>query len=541
MSSRRGSTMERMLARLPLGFAAVFVTLFVAAPLLAMVLPTLWIDGAFSLANYRTILASAQDRAELLASVELGVCAAAVAVVFGGGHAWLTHRTDLPGARWLAPLGIAPLAIPPILVAMGFADLSSVSGFWACAALLGVCYAPFVAVLAGRGLRSIDGRTYEAALLCRGRLGAERMLLRSVSPELLAGAFLAFLFAISEHGVPEFLTVKGKTWHTYAEGVFRRWTRRATGVTEDQLASPVVAALPLLVLAAIALAIVLRVRARAGDGTATPLPLRPLGRWRWPALALPALYLAVGIGVPVVVMGLWAAGSTQQLEPISLAMMRRSFQHALEQASGDLTFTIGNGVVTTVLLLVVTLPLARLAARRWGWIDHLAVIPLATPAVLLTIGFVHAFNGPHVAALYDATFDFYDGHAILATAYAARLLPFGVLLLSSAVRRIPTSQEEAALFANRGPVARALRIHLPPLLPAIASLACLLFVLALRELDTAVVLPGGNDTVVRRLSNVVHFGGEDVGGALALLLLLVAILPPVLGTLVRGKRMDSLS
>ncbi|MCA8965030.1 MAG: iron ABC transporter permease [Planctomycetes bacterium] len=541
MPSPHGSPTERLLARLPLALALLFAALFVAAPLLAMVLPTLSVDGSFSLARYATILASEQDRAELLNSVELGLGAAAVAVLLGGGHAWLTHRTDLPGGRWLAPLGVAPLAVPPILVAMGFADFTTVSGFWACVVLLGCCYAPFVAVLAGRGLRSIDGRTYEAALLCRGRAGAERMLLRGALPELLAGAFLAFLFAISEHGVPEFLTVKGKTWHTYAEGVFRRWTRRATGVTEDQLASPVVAALPLLLLAAIALAIVLRVRARASDGTATPLPVRPLGHWRWPALLLPATYLTVGAVVPVVIMGLWAAGSTQRNEPISFAIMRRSFQHALEQAGGDLWFTILNALLTTVLLLAVAVPLARLAARRFGWVDHLAVIPLATPAVLLTIGFVHAFNGPHVAALYDATFDFYDSHAILVTAYAARLLPFGVLLLSSAVRRIPKSQEEAALFADRGPLARGLRIHLPPLLPALASLACLLFVLALRELDTAVVLPSGNDTIVRRLSNVVHFGGEDVGGALALLLLLVAVLPPVLGTLLRGRRLDSLS
>ena len=196
---------------------------------------------------------------------------------------------------------------------------------------------------------------------------------------------------------------------------------------------------------------------------------------------------------------------------------------------------------TMAVLADVELPLARLAARRWGWVDHLAVVPLATPAVLLAIGFVHAYNGPHVAALYDATFDFYDGGAILTTAYAARFLPFGVLLLSAAVRRIPRAQEESALFAARGPAARALRVHLPPLLPAIGSLGCLLFALALRELDVAVVLPAGNETIVRRLSNVVHFGGEDVGGALALLLLLAAVLPPIVGMILRGKRLDSLS
>jgi iron(III) transport system permease protein len=521
--------------------AATFVLLFVVAPLTAMVWPTLWVDGEFSLARYATLMANEQDRAELWNSIQLGVGAAVVAILFGGTHAWLTCRTNLPGGRWIGPLGIAPLAVPPILVAMGFADRTTVSGFWACVMLLGICYAPFVAVLTARGMRSVDGRSYEAALLCRGRAAAERLLLRSVAPELLAGAFLAFLFAISEHGVPEFLTVKGKTWHTYAEGVFRRWTRRATGVTEDDLAGPVVAALPLLALAAIALAIVLRVRARTGAAAPAPLPVRPLGSWRWPSLLLPALYLGLGVGVPMVIMGMWAAGSTQLVEPMSMQLLRKSFHRAIEQGGADLLFTVGNAAMTMAVLLAVALPLARLAARRWGWVDHVAVVPLATPAVLLSIGFVHAYNGPHVAALYDATFDFYDGGAILTTAYAARFLPFGVLLLSAAVRRIPRSQEEAALFAARGPAARALRIHLPPLLPAIGSLGCLLFALALRELDVAVVLPAGNETIVRRLSNVVHFGGEDVGGALALLLMLAAVLPPIVGMILRGKRLDSLS
>ena len=44
-------------------------------------------------------------------------------LLLGGAHAWLTIGRDLPGARWLAPLGVAPLVVPPIFLAMGFADL----------------------------------------------------------------------------------------------------------------------------------------------------------------------------------------------------------------------------------------------------------------------------------------------------------------------------------------------------------------------------------------------------------------------------------
>jgi hypothetical protein len=67
------------------------------------------------------------------------------------------------------------------------------------------------------------------------------------------------------------------------------------------------------------------------------------------------------------------------------------------------------------------------------------------------------------------------------------------------------------------------------------------FILALRELDVAVVLPAGNGTVVRRLSNVVHFGGENMGGALALMLLFVAATVPTLTILLTGRKLRSLS
>ncbi|MHC4078840.1 MAG: ABC transporter permease subunit, partial [Planctomycetota bacterium] len=212
------------IARVPLGAALLFAAAFVVLPLLVMLWETLGSPAA-----YGDVLTDSTAHAQLLYSAGLGLVATAIAFLLGCGHAWLTFRTDLPGASVLGPLGVAPLVIPPILVAMGFADLADVAGFWSCALLLGVSYAPFVAVLTARGLRSIDGRLYEAALLSRGRLPADRMLFRMALPEITAGCLFAFIFVVSEHGVPEFLTVKGKAWHTYAEGIFARWTRRAMG------------------------------------------------------------------------------------------------------------------------------------------------------------------------------------------------------------------------------------------------------------------------------------------------------------------------
>ncbi len=534
---------DRWIARLPLIMAGLFVAMFVGLPIAAMVFDTLWSEDGFTLSAYGTILEDEVDRAQLWYSIQLGCTSTLLASVLGFGFAWLTYRTDMPLARLLGPLGIAPLVIPAVLVAMGFADLvDDASGFWLCAGLLGVCYAPFVAVMTARGLASIDGRLYEAALVTRGRLVADRTLVRMILPEVLAGCLFAFIFVISEHGVPEFLTVRGKTWHTYAEGVFARWTRRATGMSHEDLVSPVVAAVPLIAIISLALFVALRLRARRSiGGDFRPLPQRLLGSWRWPALLLPFVYLGCGVVLPVVVMVRWAAGSTQVNEPMSVDILRESFRSAIDQAGGDLTYTLTIGAVTTVLLLAVCLPLSRRAARKQPLIDYLSVLPVAVPAVLLGIGIVKIYNAPWLGAVYDATGDFYDSWGVVACAYAARFLPFGILTLSHAVRRIDPALDEAALLSGRGAFVRTTRVYLPLILPAAWSAGCLIFILALRELDVAVVLPASNGTVVRRLSNIVHFGGENTGGALALLLLLAACLIPLLTVVITGRKLRAIS
>jgi iron(III) transport system permease protein len=525
----------RCVAALPLAFAVAFVAAFVLIPLGVMAAGTFFGPDGFTVLGWGQLLATEVDRTQMVNSLALGACATALATVLGCGHAWLTHRTDLPLAGALGPLGAAPLVIPPILVAMGFADLAEVAGFWPTVGLLGVANAPFVAVLSARGLRSIDGRLYEAALVSRGRGAADRLLARMIAPEVLAGALLAFIFVIGEHGVPEFLTVKGKTWHTYAEGIFSKWTRRNMGLDAVSVQSPIVASLPLVAIIAVSLAAALHLRGRsARDGDASPLPVRALRAWRWPALLLPVAYLGAGVGVPVVVMARWAAGSTRVGEPLSFQRFLASLRGAVEQAGDDLTRTVWIAALATLLLLVVAVPLARFAARRHRVPEWVSVLSIAVPAILLAIGMVKVFNRAAFGRFYDST-------AMVTAAYAARFLPIAVLTLANVVRRIPIELEEAAMLAGRGPIARAVRIHLPLLLPATWSAACLGFILALRELDIAVVLPAGNGTVVRRLSNVVHFGGEELGGALALMLLLVAVLVPGLIMLITGRKLSSLS
>jgi iron(III) transport system permease protein len=536
----RRQSPTRWIAALPLWAALAFVGLFVCLPLLVLLGQTVLGPDGPTLEAWRELLQDEHDVERLLASLRLGLAATAISLLLGGGHAWVSIGRDLPLGRAIAPLGVVPLVVPPIFVAMGFADLAFVDGFWPCAVLLGVAHAPFVAVLAARGLRSIDGRAYEAAWLLRGRGRAELWLLRAILPEVVAGCLLAFIFTVSDHGVPEFLTVKGKTWHTYAEGIFARWSRRATGTTFADLQSPIVAALPFIATLGITLWLALRLRSHGADrGTSRPLPPRPLGSWRWPALLLPIAYLTCGVGIPVFVLARWALGSAQRIEPMGIDFLRQSYSKAMDQGWPDLVHSVLLAVGAAALVLMLALPIARYAARRRPLVELVAAMPVAMPAILLGIGLVRTFfDSPVLQAIGG---DFYAGWGFALCGYAARFLPFAVITLGTQVRRLPVAAEEAAALVGRSPMVRALRIHLPPLLPASWTAAVLVFVLSLRELDLAVVLPAANATAVRRLANAVHFQHEDWSGVIALMLLGIAILLPLLPSLIAGRRLTSLS
>ena len=53
----------------------------------------------------------------------LGGGAAGLALLVGAPFGYLTARTDLPGATWLRSLGLVPLIMPPLLLAVSWTVL----------------------------------------------------------------------------------------------------------------------------------------------------------------------------------------------------------------------------------------------------------------------------------------------------------------------------------------------------------------------------------------------------------------------------------
>lgn len=455
----------------------------------------------------------------------LGASAGSLAVLFGAPFGFLVARTDVPGAAWLRPLGLVPLLLPPLFLGITWTALLETRGALATILILAAGTYPIVAFFTALAAERVDARREEAALLVGGWRAALRMELPLLLPAILCGGCLAFVFAINDFAVPDYVSSLGPKFNVYADEVFASWK------LDQETGRAVVTALPLVLLTLAVLLPALSLRRRGTLATLEgdfrrPAPLR-LGAWRWLAFAFCAGLVGLTALTPIGRLIYEAGGGDRGW---SSAGLEASFSRALELSRGDLA----NSLVASASAGLVALPIALVLghaserARAGRALELLFVLPIAVPAILFGVGEIALWN-------HAATSRVYDSNLMVVLLDAGRFLPFPLLLLSGAVAALGPRLEEAAQLAGVGPVRRLSHVVAPALLPSLVGAWALVFVLAMRELDAAILVPAANHTVIFRVFNQIHFGRDDFVAALCLLIVFFILLPGLFWSLL-GKR-----
>lgn len=495
----------------------------------------------FALAALAPIVAmlprvAASDWAALAASAHwelfgntllLGLTSAGLALAVGLPFGLLVARTDVPGARAARALGIVPLCIPPMLFAMVFTALSDLRGAPAATLILATGTFPIVAVFTARAAERIDARLEEAALLAGGLGAALRVDLWLVLPAALCGACFAFVFAIHDFSVPDYVAFVGPKFNVYAAEIFASWrVDSAPGLA-------VAKSLPLVLLSFAVLVPALRQNRAAAartlrSGFRAGAPLE-LGAWRWPAFAFVLAVLTVSVFVPLGRLAWETGGGPAGFE---LARASSAFERALELSRVNLQQSLWWSLAAAAAVLPVAL-VAGHALARARWLEPFVILPLAVPAILFGIGEIvlwnHAWSAP-----------FYDGPGLAILLFAGRFACFAILAVSGAATALDPQLEEAAELAGARPARRLVSIVAPNLRSALAGGFVLVFVLSMRELDAAILVPAANHTAVFRVYQQVHFGRDDFVAALALLVVCLILLPGVLWSALGGRRLEVL-
>jgi iron(III) transport system permease protein len=211
--------------------------------------------------------------------------------------------------------------------------------------------------------------------------------------------------------------------------------------------------------------------------------------------------------------------------------------------------TFGIAVCTTVLCLLLALPLAVLNARfdypYKTTLGALVLIPLILPPFVGAIGLHHilgragALNALLIdLGLIDTGIDFIGkgGFWAIVIIEALHLYPILYLNASAALANLDPALEEAAENLGAGPWRRFFQVVLPLIRPGLFAGATIIFIWSFTELGTPLMFDYQVVTPVQIFNGLKEMAASNQPYALTAVMLLAAVLFYVLGRVVFGGR-----
>jgi iron(III) transport system permease protein len=503
--------------------------------------PPAWLAGSGALVAllglvpiaYLVILAAGSDESALALAMRdrtlavlgrsllLAGTVTAASVLIGVPLAWLTTRSDLPGRRIWSVLGVLPLVVPSyvggyavvaafgprgalqsVLEPIGVARLPELYGFAGAALALTLFSFPYV-VLSVRGALLRLDPAFEEVSRSLGR-GPWRtfftVTLPQLRPAIAAGALLVALYSLADFGAVSLLQFDSFT--------------RAIYVQYRASFDPTLAAVLALMLVACSFGILfaesrLRGRGRyhrAGGGASRMAAAVRLGRWRWPAIAFCLAVIGLSVALPVGTILFWLVRGVSAGEPLNF-VLDATLNSMLASA------------LAAVLAVLASIPVAVLAVRHRGalgaTVERATYAGFALPGIVIGLAFVF------VAARYLPWL--YQTLPLLLIAYLVRFAPEAVGITRASLLQVSPRIEEAARTLGRRPGAVLRDVTLPIIRPGLAAAAALVFLTAMKELPTTILLaPTGFDTLAVRIWSATSEGFFARAAAPALLMMLVA-------------------
>jgi len=481
------------------------VALFVLAPVLCLFARAL-VDDTGRLTLEHLVVFAADFRQIRLMATSVGIAAATAvaAVVTGVPLAFLCHRTDMPGRRFFSAACLVPLLIPCYIQALVWTGLSLPFIYTPAGAVFvfTLSFFPFVTLITGSGLRSMDPHLEEAAILARGRGQAiARVTLPLIMPHIMAGAIIVFVFAVINFEVPDVLRIS-----VYPVEIFIQFSAFYDEKTATLLAAPLIFLTLALVWVQMAY---MKKKPYVAVGRGGPRPvLYPLGRFSKTGAGLAGLVLAVSVAVPAGVLLQGAGGPGNYVQ----------VWHGSRDAIFYSVFVaLASALIMTGLSVAVSVYLVRAKGGLRTLLDYAVQTGLAVPSIVLGIGLIHVWNHEWTGGIYSSSW-------ILIIAFVCAFTPFVVKVISAAVLQVHPDLEAAALLGTGSRIKTLVGVTLPLCLPGIAAGFFTGFVLSLFNLGTALlVIPPGRGTLPISIYNFMHYGAMDAVFAQSVILVFMAV------------------
>lgn len=477
-------------------------------------------ERGLSLQNYVDALCDPRNLSPLKNTLLLGVWSVAIAAIVGVPLAWLVVRTDLPGRKFVHSLCLVPYMLPPFIGAIAWiqllaprvglinrlwtslfhADSSpfSIYSFPGMTWVMGLYAFPFVFIASKGALERMNPSLEEAARISgAGRFKVMKdVTLPLIVPSILSGAMLAFLYTLTNFGVPALLGMRAR--------IFVLTTRIYSYVHRGDFAGIRLATALSVLLVIMALGIhVLNqwiIRRQHGAAIISGKSVRPtiveLGQWRWPLGIVVHTFLLFSIVFPFTALFLTsflkAWGVSIQWSNLTL----RNYQYVLFEYPltrrailNSLVLGLASATLTVIIGAILAYLSVKTRARGRKFIDLFCTLPNAIPATVVALAMILTYSGRF-------GINFYNSLAIILVAYLAHYLFYAFRNITASLIQIHPSLEEAAQISGASRTRTFRDVIVPLVRPGLIAGWALVFMPTVRELTMSILLYGPNTPTI---------------------------------------------
>jgi iron(III) transport system permease protein len=505
--------MSRTTARFVLVATSAFFAVFFLWPVL-QILRGAFVDADGRLtASYLVALLRDPIYTEALTnSFLLAAAGTVLAIAIAVPLAYAADRWDFPLKGLLGSAILVPMILPPFVGAMGlrqiFGDYGAFNSllialgiepkgwahdwfatnqFWGVAVTEAFSLYPIIYLNALAALANVDPAMEEAAqnLGCTGWRRFVRITLPLIQPGLFAGSTLVFIWIFTELGTPlvfDYARVTSVQIYYGLKDIGGNPFPYAL-VAILLVASTGIYALGKGVFGREAHAMMAKATSSGG-----PRRLPPSRAWLVTLLfgGITLVALLPHLGVALIAFAReWYGTVLPQAFTLDNYRAALSNDTTVPAIANSLGYAAVSTVVDVVLGVAIAYVVVRSRVAGRGFLDFLAMLPLAVPGVVLAFGYLAmAQEGRFFSFINPVK----NPTVLLIVAYSVRRLPYMVRSAAAGFQQTSVALEEAAANMGSPPLRATLRITLPLITANLLAGGLLAFAFAMLEVSDSVVL-----------------------------------------------------
>ncbi len=515
--------------------SVLILVVIVALPVVLIFWTSFIVDGHLNMQAVMNTIMQEETFQALKMSIMIAACVTVTCTFVGSLFAWLVTRTDLPFKETMKVLFTVPFMLPAFIGALAWKMLLSpragyinqlwmaitgtrhalfnIYGFWGIVIIETMYLFPFVFIQVSGALERMDPTLEESARISGAGLFTitRKITIPLIMPAVVAGALLVCLYSLSHFGTPAILGTEVGIY-TIPTMIYELIHQSAGSFTAIR------AATVLSVVLVLSAAVILyaqnkviksgRFQIIAGKSVRpTVLKLRGL---RTPLFIFCCVYLLITVVMPTVTIFLVGFLNTYGL-PLALENMSwENYRYVLfewkltkDAIWNSAYLSLSAAFVTMIAGGIISYVLVKLKVRGKWFLEFLGMLPFSLPGTVIALGVILTWSGRFGINIYNTAW-------IIFVAYIARYMAFSLKSNSAALEQVHDSLVEASRASGATPWQSLRDIVIPLIRPGMVAAFFLIFLPALRELTTSVLLYGPTTRTIGVAIYTLNEDGETV-------------------------------